>query len=199
LASFEKYVARLRAEDILELRKTDEASEYFKAKYNFDAKTYDESKRNFMAALAAYVRRIEDRIIRRFDASRDGEDIVHVKFDVRRRLQSGLMTGIDYSPDALVYISIAAELSMHSVPAALGLLFVMPALAVARKTVRASLGNPYVSPGTSEEESDNDLRNLKVHELTVRGTLEGQRIEAEAIVKKTSEEYVPDETLYSGL
>ncbi len=109
------------------------------------------------------------------------------------------MTGIDYSPDALVYISIAAELSKHSVPATLGLLFVMPALAVARKTVRASLGNPYVNPNTSEEESDNNLRNLKVHELTVRGTLEGQRIEAEAIVKKTSEEYVPDETLYSGL
>jgi hypothetical protein len=199
LASFEKYVARLPAEDILELRKTDEASEYFTAKYNFDAKTYDESKRNFMAALAAYVRRIEDRIIHRFDASRDAEDTVLVKFDVRRRLQSGLMTGIDYSPDALVYISIAAELSKHSVPAALGLLFVMPALAVARKTVRASLGNTYVSPNASEEQSDNDLRNLKVHELTVRGTLGGQRIEAEAIVKKTSEEYVPDETLYSGL
>lgn len=199
LASFEKYIARLPAEDILGLRRTDEASEYFKAKYNFNAKAYDESKRNFMAALAAYVRIIEDRIIRRFDASRNGEDAVLVKFDVRERLKSGLMAGIDYSPDALVYISVAAEQLSKSVPAALGLLFVMPALAVARKAVRASLGNVHVSVDTSEEQSDNDLRNLKIHELTLRGVREGKTIEAEAIVKKDSEEYVPDETLYSGL
>jgi hypothetical protein len=198
LASFEKLIADLPAQEILRLRESDEAAAYFKAKYEFDANMYEDSKSNFTIALAHYVRRIEDRIIFIFGSSGSGEDIINVQFDLKERLQAGLMKGIDFSPDALVYISIAAELAQHSMSAVYGLVCVLPALKLAKKAVKAAVGNPFAGTNISEQDAEYNLRSMRVQQLADLGEREGGRIDATATLMKSKQDYMPDETLYVG-
>lgn len=198
LAAFETFVAKLPVDEILSLRATDEAAQYFRAKYEFDADKFETSKADFNEALEHYVRRIEDRIIALFGSHGSGEDEINVKFELKERLQTGLIRGIDYAPDTLVYISIAAELANHSISAAYGLVCVLPVLGVAKKIVRAGFRSTYVNANISEEEAEYNLRNRKVRELSDQAEREGERINATATLKKSKQEYMPDETLYVG-
>jgi hypothetical protein len=194
LASYEKCVAELSAKDILDLRSTDEGRAYYKAKYDFDVGKFEESKRNFYVALSGYVRRIDDRIIQRFGAHHKGDERFSLEFELKTKSKR-VNKVIDWSPDILVYVTIALDQVGTVISPLWSLLCVLPAINRAKKIVRAALDNPYVDPGLPEEVVEQNLRELKMDELRERG---GSHLPAEVKMSKSSENAIADETIYTG-
>jgi hypothetical protein len=194
LASYESCIAELTAKDIIDLRGSDEGLAYFKAKFDFDVSKFEESKRNFYVALSGYVSRIDKRIIERFGPHHRANESLSLQFELKSRSKIPNKL-IDYSPDILVYISIGALLAHTDVSPFWSLLCILPALNRAKKLVHAAVDNPYADPSTSDELSEQALRELIKDELRTRG---GRQISAEINVSKTSEKTIPDETIYTG-
>lgn len=197
LAAFETLIGLLPAEDIIDLRSSSEASGYFKARFEFDVNRLEGSKTDFHIALGRYVRLIEDRIIRRFDATRGTGESISVNFDIKERHKVGLIKGLDYLPDAYAYISLGMSVAHPEVgiPAFLGLLFVVPAVKLVKKmAATAVISNISSADVTADLEA---VRALKVNELQT-GRSESEKIPSSIIVTKTRGRYIPDETIYTN-
>jgi hypothetical protein len=196
LANFGNGIALLSPDDILRLRNSDEAREYFYARSGIDIATFAESKRHFLDALGAYVRRIEDIIISRLATQSVGLDNMQVVFDVRENRKRGLIKALDYVPDVFTYVTVAADLLGKlvgfdlSVPAYLSMLFVNPV----KDVVAAGLTGETSTQMAVKAEN---RRNMKKDEITEQWD-GSERIPAEITVFRGAGGGTRGETRYTS-
>ena len=192
LAAFAKGIELLSSQDILDLRKTDEAAEYFNARLELEREDFESSREGFIIAFAAYINRIEDRILSRFGKvnSADSRNLT-VAFDLKERKKIGLIEGIDYASDQFTYVTVIAAVVGVSVAACLSLLFVNP---VKKACTLITTGK---TPSELQNESYN-LKNLQTQELIDRWAKSG-KISLTEKVFRTREGYIPNETILRPL
>ncbi len=191
LAAFAKGIKLLSSQDILELRKTDEAAEYFNARLELDREDFEYSREGFIIAFAAYISRIEDRILSRFGRVNSADTrTLTVSFDLKERKIMGLVDGLENASDQFTYVTVAAAAVGFSVAAYLSLLFVNP---VKKACALIATGK---TPSELQNEAYN-IKNLQKQELIDKWTETHKMILTENVFR-TKKQYIPNETIYTA-